>query len=206
MSDTTRNSGEDSTADSSPRLSKLSPPDPNYTYATLIERMGGAGVDLIFLHIILIPLSTPAADLSFNFGHAGPAAIFTGFYFLCLLLFMHFKGLTPGGVPLRFRVVDAEMRFPSWGRCFRRLAPYVVIELGSLWYLHVAIQNFAASGDPYEFENLRSIIRDHGGLWRGLVAALNSYVIVDILFIVSSRRNQSLSDKLAGTFAVARSA
>jgi len=185
---------------------KLSPPDPAYTYSTPFERMAGAGIDLVFLHIILIPLSTPAADLSFEYGSVIPAAIFTGIYFLILLLFMHFKGLTPGGVPLKYRVVNHAMNFPSWGQCLRRLAPYVAIELGGLWHLHVAIHEFVASGDPYEFENLRAIIREHGGFWRALVGALNAFIIADLLFILPSPRNQSISDKLAGTFVVARSA
>lgn len=188
-----------------PRV-KLSPPDPSYQYPSLIERIAGVGIDLVFLHIILIPFTTPAADLSFQSGHVGPAGIFTGIYFLILLLLMRFKGITPGGIPLKYRIVDSAMQFPSWGRCLRRLAPYLIIELGGLWHLHVAIQEFIASGDPYEFGNLRAIIREHGGLWRVLVSALTSFVIVDLMLIVPSPRNQSFSDKLAGTFAVARSA
>ena len=184
---------------------KLSPPDPAYTYSAPFDRMAGAGVNLVFLHIILIPLSTPAADLSFEYGNVIPAAIFTGIYFLILLLFMHFKGLTPGGAALKFRVVDHSMNFPSWGQCLRRLAPFIAIELAGLWHLHVGIHEFIASGDPYEFENLRAIIREHGGFWRVLVGALNAYIIADLLFILPSPRNQSLSDKLAGTFVVARS-
>ena len=82
----------------------------------------------------------------------------------------------------------------------------MAIELGGLWHLHVAIHEFIASGDPYEFVNLRAIIREHGGFWRALVGALNAYIIADLLFILPSSRNQSISDKLAGTFVVGRSA
>ncbi len=188
-----------------PRLQE-GPPDPAYVYTPPLERFAGAAVDVIFLHIILIPLRTPAADWSFELGSVGPAALFLLLYFGFLFLILKFRGLTPGGVPMKFRIVDAQMGCLPWISALRRLAPYIAIQLVGLWRLQVVLTQFAATGEPYAFDEMHEIIKTHGGIWNVIVFALNSFVLIDLLFIIQSPRNQSLSDKIASSYAVSRAA
>ena len=184
---------------------KCSPPDPAYVYTSPLERFAGAAVDVIFLHVILIPLRIPAADWSFRQNSVWPAALFVGLYFAFLLLLLLRKGLTPGGLPLGYRVVTGETRFLSWERGLRRLAPYAAIQILGLCRLHAVLQGLNASGESYEFRQMREIIQAHGGLWNMLVIALNGFVVVDLMMVLRSPRNQSLTDKVAGSFVVSPS-
>ena len=187
-----------------PPRHKESPPDNAFVYTPALERFAGAAVDVIFLHIILIPLRTPAADLSFQYGTVLPAALFTTLYFAFLLLILRFRGLTPGGLPLKYRVVDGQLRHLSWTASLRRLAPYVIIQLIGLWRLQVVLGNFAESGDEYVFDDMYEIVEQHGGFWNVVVVALNSFVLMDLLLIIPSPRNQSLSDRIAASVVVTR--
>ncbi len=189
-----------------PPRKQLAPSDPRYVYTTVIERIGGTIVDMIFLHIILIPLRVPAADWSFRTGTIVPAIAFTLVYFGVLILLLRYRGLTPGGLPLRYRVRDLDMQFLSWMRCWRRIAPHIIIHAIGLWRLHAVIQGFQASGEPYDFKEIPALMKEYGGLWNVAVAALNGFIIVDLLFVIQSPRNQSLSDRLAGSFVVSRAA
>lgn len=183
----------------------LAPPDPAYVYTSPLERFAGAAVDIIFLHIILIPLRAPAADWSFRQASVWPAALFTLAYFLLLLILLRLHGLTPGGIPLKYRVVRFDMGILGWGQGLRRLAPYVIIHLVGLWRLHVVLQSFHASGEEYAFDQVLEIIATHGGLWNVLVMALNAFVVIDLMMVLPSPRNQSLTDKLACSVVVSRS-
>ena len=183
------------------------PPDKSFIYAPVIARYAGTLVDVIFLHIILIPLRIPAADLTFSRQSLSPAVAFTVFYFAVLLLALRMRGLTPGGIPLKFRIVDEAMENLSWGRCLRRLAPHILIQLVALWHLHVSLQGFIASNEKYEFapDAIRVILGDHGGWLNNFTRALNAFVIIDMLVLLRSTRNQSICDKIAGSFAVTKS-
>ena len=183
------------------------PPDKNYIYTPVISRFAGTVVDVIFLHIILIPLRTPAADMTFQLQSMWPAIAFTVFYFTVLLLALRLRGVTPGGIPLKVRIVDGAMANLSWGRALRRLSPYIVIQLVGLWRLHDSLQGFIASGETYEFapEAITQILADHGGWLHHLTRALNAFVIIDMLVLLRSPRNQSICDNIAGSFAVTKS-
>lgn len=186
-----------------PRV-KESPPDDAFVYTPALERFAGAAMDVVFLHIILIPLRTPAADLSFQHGTILPAVIFTAIYFAFLLLILRFRGLTPGGLPLKYRVFDGQLNRLSWAAALRRLSPYIIIQIVGLWRLQVVLGNFADSGEDYVFEDMQEIVKQHGGIWNVLVVALNSFVLMDLLLIIPSPRNQSLSDRFAASVVVTR--
>jgi uncharacterized RDD family membrane protein YckC len=185
-----------------PQRRKQKPADSAYVYTHALERFAGAAVDVVFLHIILIPLSVPAIDWAFRLGSAWPAALVLVVYFTLLLLLLRFRGLTPGGVPMGYRVKNLELAQVSWASAWRRLAPYMIIQVVSLWRLHVALQGFADSGEEYAFDETKEIIQAHGGLWNVLVIGLNGFVISDLILVLQSPRNQSLTDKLAGTLVV----
>ena len=196
---------EDHNTTRPPRI-KESPPDSKYVYTAPLERFAGAALDVIFLHIILIPLRAPAADLSFTHSSIVPALAFTLLYFSFLLLILVKHGLTPGGLALKYRVVTRELGPIRVSQALKRLSPYIVIQAIGLWRLHVVLQSFAASGETYEFTETATIIREHGGIWNMLTIALNSYVFIDLLFVLQSPESQSLSDKLADSVVVSRSA
>lgn len=154
-------------------------------------------MDVVFLRIILIPLRVPAADLAFQRGTIWPAAVFTVFYFALLLVLLRCGGLTPGGIPLKYRVRSLKLGPLSWFQAIRRLSPYLVIQAVDLWRLQVVLASFAASGEPYALDQIQTIIREHGGFWNVAVMALNAFILIDLLAVMPSPRNQSLCDRLA---------
>lgn len=196
---------EDASPSAPPPRKQEVPADPSLDYTAPLERFAGAAVDVVFLHIFLIPLSAPAADLSFSRGNLWPATVFTAFYFTFLLILLLRGGITPGGLPLKYRVRSADLGKLTWIQGLKRLSPYILIQAVGLWRLHVVLQGFADSGEPYAMDQVQAIIRDHGGMWNVVVMALNSFVLIDLLAVLQSPRNQSLSDRLARSVAVSRS-
>ncbi len=186
-------------------FSPSAPTHPSGEYASPIVRFGGAAIDVIFLHILLKPLSVIAVDWSFRLQTIWPAVAFTILYFTVLLGMLRAGGLTPGGIPLRYRVVDKHGRPLALIRGILRLSPYILIQIVGLWRLDAVLESFAQTGDPYEFDRILRIVERHGGFLNFLVLALNLFVPIDLAAVVGSSRNQSLTDFLAGSFAITKS-
>lgn len=180
------------------------PPDSTLRYTRPLERMMGVALDSAFYHIILKFAVVVAIERSFHYGAIWPATLFTLAYLGFLFLWLSRKGLTPGGLILRYRVVNSEMKPPNARSAAIRLLPHALHQLASLWLLQHVLTGFLASGQSFLLAKRGAIFEQHGGMWNRLLPLLGLFVVIDLARVFRDQRRRSWTDLWAGTFVVSQ--